>query len=153
VADGVRSYHSAEAAFLSRLRESGIREPIEWLPHEDFAFLGHTMVLRGDVQKLLSADIARVFSLLEGDPCTFALVAVSDVAYCTLLMDTFGTEDEAEFDESQNAFYLVNAYFTGIVRVERGLLDWFWTKLVLERVKRPLSSLDFAFGRSQVSAT
>jgi hypothetical protein len=148
----MRSYVKAETEFVSRLRARGTNEALAWLPHEDFAFLGGVLVIRTGTFPVQSADVARAHALLRDEPCTFALVARSDVAYVTLLMDTFGTDEAADFDASENAYYLVEPYFKGDVKLAGGGLEWFWSKQVLERIRRPLSSLDYAFGRRQVRA-
>jgi hypothetical protein len=120
------------------------------LPHEDFAYLGDLLLIRAGVPPIESNDVARAFALLRGDPCTFALVARSEAAYVTLLMDPFGTDEEADFDSSENAYYLVEPYFNGKLKLASGKFEWYWSKHVLERVKRPLSSLDYAFGRKTI---
>jgi hypothetical protein len=149
----MRDYDQAETQFLARLRQKGIYEPVQWLPHDDFALFGRTLVIRNGVEQLGSRDIGIAFSLLENSECTFALVAVKERAYCTLLMDTFGTKNESEYDDSLNVYFLSESYFNGHVRVASNAGEWLWTKYILERFNRPLSSLDYAFSRSQAVVT
>jgi len=145
-----RNYKIAESRFFTKLARGTAITQIVWLPHDDFVYLEDALYVRTGRIPLSSADVERAFSLLsDEDPCTFALVAESDKAYCTLLMDTFGTDDEETFDSEQNVFYSTDPYIETSMKFVGGAFEWLWTKQIRGYLGQRLSSLDYAFGRRQ----
>ena len=78
--------------------------------------------------------------------CGAALMLVTTDAktsYATLLLDSFGSDDDIEFESEH--FYLWCDPYVGTFKSVTSSLEWFWKTIVHSNINQRLSSLDYAF--------
>ena len=93
--------------------------------------------------------IERAYKNCEGDlECGATLMLVCEkegISYCTLLMDSFGSDTDVEF-EADNFYLWCTAY---VENFEPVYSSWRWFWLTKIRKNYQLSSLDYAFSLRQ----
>lgn len=148
----MREFDGLEQLFLSKLKAEGFDKPVVWVVGEDVFLTKNKLYLRADFQTASRDDVARVVAFLDQwEPCTLLHVFSEDRCYCTLLMDTFGTEHESDYVESHNAFLHTQPYVEKPVERVSSALSWLWLTRITGRSRLQLSSLDYAFCRRQFS--
>ncbi|MAP31992.1 MAG: hypothetical protein CMG81_05510 [Marinobacter sp.] len=134
-------------AFQAELEKNGFSDRIVWLHHDQMHLTKNTLYVYptngfpSDNQVIAAYD--KQSPKFEFG-ATVMLVAVSDQeSYCTLLMDSFGSDTEVEIEE--NIYLWANEPYVQYVEFVTGRFQWFLCK----RKPPVLSSLDYAFGIEQ----
>jgi hypothetical protein len=100
---------------------------------------------------LTPSEVRNAFALLpETDAGVFLLLGAAEHTYGTLLMDSFGADDDV-FLEDENFYFHAEPYVERI-HIVASVAHWFWLRQIRQRLSPRLSSLDYAFSVHQARA-
>lgn len=123
-----------------------------WLDNKQMLFNGKTLYINTALANLNETDIERVYDQYSHDlecGATFMLVGIlNGKRYCTLLLDSYGSDDDIEKIEGK-LYYHSDPYIKNLIMVPSRLY-WIFLKHLIARPR--LSSLDYAFSRKQIYA-
>jgi hypothetical protein len=131
--------------FQSKLISNGSPNRIIWLPCSSMLLTSDTLYIRDREPRIetdyLIGTIANALSISD-DELTLILVARgAHFSYCSLLLDTFGTDD-AELASAHTKIHLWYHPYVTKHELVSSSIAW-WRKKVLS--KWQISSLDYAF--------
>ena len=130
-------------AFKAELEKHRVSGRVVWLDYDQMHLSGRMLhVFRGS-EHPTDNEVAAVYdNQNDRFDCgaTFMLVAASDdQAYCTLLMDAFGSESNVEIEKG--IYVWAEEPYVKSIKLSTSRFQWCLRKLT----PRALSSLDYAF--------
>ncbi len=132
-------------SFISTLKEKGHSGEIVWLQESQMILTKTELNIFIPMKSISSLEVATVYENNgERFECgaTLMLVAVANGKnFCTLLMDSFGSDSEIEVVKGKLYFYCIP--YANNVKLTTSKLSWFFLKYFV--LTKAISSLDYAF--------